>query len=443
MNVAISDANKKVRRPLQPSISLIVSNKMNYIPHFPHNLQSVIQLPSSKSISNRALLLGALSGEGAHVARMSNCDDTMVMWKNLTERPYTADIMAAGTAMRFLTAYFSACEGEEHVVTGTARMRERPIGVLVDALRKLGADIQYTENEGFPPLHIKGCKLQGGALHLPANVSSQYISALLMIAPIMAQGLTLELVGNIISRPYINMTVSMMKHFGAEVAWTSENTLHVAHKPYKEHMRYAVESDWSAASYWYEMVALSPDEHARIVLPWLNKESLQGDSAIRKFFAPLGVATIFDEDKHCAIIQKDAQLRMDGKDVYELNLVNQPDLAQTLVVTCAALHQPFRFTGLRSLRIKETDRMAALQTELAKFGVVLCIEGDEALNISKYTHETLQYNAAPIATYHDHRMAMAFAPLALVCDNKVEIAHPEVVSKSYPDFWKDIESLGK
>ncbi len=416
---------------------------MNYIPHYPKKLQATIQLPSSKSISNRALLLCAMSGDGAAVERMSDCDDTMVMWKNLKERPYIADIMAAGTAMRFLTAYFATCQGEEHVITGTERMRQRPIGVLVDALRSLGADISYVENEGFPPLHIKGKKLCGGTLQLSANVSSQYISALLMVAPTMDNGLTLELVGDIISRPYINMTVEMMRQFGADVKWTSNTALRVEHKPYTPGMHYTIESDWSAASYWYEMVALSTDPDACIVLPWLKKESLQGDQAVQQLFEPLGVMTTFDEQHHCAIIQKNAKLRPSKDEVYECNLVNQPDLAQTIVVACAALHQPFYFDGLRSLRIKETDRMAALQKELSKFDIALGIEGDEALYIYQYANELLQYNGEPIATYHDHRMAMAFAPLAMVCNNKVEIANAEVVSKSYPNYWNDLESLAE
>ena len=418
-----------------------IYKQMTYTPYFPDKLQSTILLPSSKSISNRALLLCAMSGKNAEVKRMSKCDDTAVMWKNLTQRPFAADIMAAGTAMRFLTAYFAICPNEEHIVTGTQRMRERPIGVLVDALRDLGADISYVENEGFPPLHIKGTQLSGGNLKLPANVSSQYISALLMIAPLMKKGLKLELLGEIISLPYINMTISMMKQFGAKVSWISENAIRVEPKAYNKDLCYTIESDWSAASYWYEIVALSPDKDAQISLPWLNQESLQGDSAIQTYFEPLGVTTTFDAENSCAIIQKNSKRRINKNKVYEINLVNQPDLAQTLVVTCAALQQPFRFTGLRSLRIKETDRMAALQNELAKFGIALGIEGDECLFITQYPDKGIHYNGTPIATYHDHRMAMAFAPMALVCDNKLEIDNPEVVSKSYPNYWKDIEQL--
>lgn len=414
---------------------------MNYTPIFPDKLRSTILLPSSKSISNRALLLCALSGNDARVERRSVCDDTNVMWKNIAERPHTADIMAAGTAMRFLTAYFSICQDEEHVITGTQRMCERPIGVLVDALRTLGADIEYVGKEGFPPLRIMGKKLHGGTLSLPANVSSQYISALLMIAPCMESGLTLQLVGNVISLPYINMTIKMMEAYGAKVAWTSKDTLKVENSAYKPNTSYTVESDWSAASYWYEMVALSADPEARIVLPWLEQNSLQGDCAICHFFEPLGVKTTFDEENHCAILTKDEAQRIASDQTYELNLIDQPDLAQTLVVTCAALRQPFSFEGLQSLRIKETDRMAALQCELSKFGITLGIEGDNRLFIDHYA--TLHYDGTPITTYNDHRMAMAFAPMSLVCNNHVVIAHPEVVSKSYPDFWKHLEQLAQ
>lgn len=410
---------------------------MTYTPHLPNKIQGSIELPSSKSLSNRALLLCALSGTGSSVERMSTCDDTRVMWNALRDRPLTVDIMAAGTAMRFLTAFFSLCQDEEHIMTGTERMRQRPIGVLVDALRQLGGDITYVEKEEFPPIHIKGHQLKGGSLELPANVSSQYISALLMIAPLMTNGLTLHLVGEVISRPYINMTVNMMLTFGANVEWLDDQTLHVASGHYKDDVIYPIESDWSAASYWYEIMALTDDKEACITLPWLYKESLQGDSAIQHFFAPLGVKTTFDEEHDCVVLTRSDERHIAANEVYKLNLINQPDLAQTLVVTCAMLRQPFYFTGLQSLRIKETDRMAALQNELAKFGIDLGIQGDEALYINQYPTDVPQYNGQPIATYHDHRMAMAFAPVCLLCKD-LQIANPEVVSKSYPNFWKDL-----
>lgn len=349
--------------------------------------------------------------------------------------------MAAGTAMRFMTAYFAICHGEEHTITGTERMRQRPIKVLVDALRQLGADISYVDNEGYPPLHVKGRSLQGGRISLPASVSSQYISALLLVAPTMAQGLTLELVGDIISRPYINMTVSMMRTFGADIEWTDAHTLHVAPHAYLSDVIYPVESDWSAASYWYEMMALTPDAGAAITLPWLYKESLQGDSAVSRYFEPLGVRTAYDTEHERVVLTKCADALLPEDQTYELDLIGQPDLAQTLVVTCAMLRRPFRFSGLRSLRIKETDRMAALQAELAKFGIALGIEADDVLYIDSYADGTPHYNGQPIATYHDHRMAMAFAPAAMVCEG-VQIANPEVVSKSYPRYWEDLEGLG-
>ena len=412
-----------------------------YSPNLPAMLRATINLPSSKSISNRALLLCALSGPDSSVERMSNCDDTYVMWRALTQRPATVDIMAAGTAMRFMTAYFAICRGEEHTITGTERMRQRPIKVLVDALRQLGADISYMDNEGYPPLHIKGRNLQGGRISLPASVSSQYISALLLVAPTMTQGLTLELVGDIISRPYINMTVSMMRTFGADIEWTDAHTLHVAPHAYLSDVIYPVESDWSAASYWYEMMALTPDAGATITLPWLYKESLQGDSAVSRYFEPLGVHTAYDTEHELVVLTKCADALLPEGQAYELDLIGQPDLAQTLVVTCAILRRPFRFSGLRSLRIKETDRMAALQAELAKFGITLGIEADDVLYIDSYADGTPHYNGQPIATYHDHRMAMAFAPAAMVCEG-VQIANPEVVSKSYPRYWEDLEGLG-
>lgn len=405
-----------------------------------------INLPSSKSLSNRALLLCALSGTESSVGHMSNCDDTYVMWRALTTRSHEVDIMAAGTAMRFLTAFFCTCSNEEHIMTGTERMRQRPIGVLVDALRHLGAEIEYTEKEGFPPLHIKGHQLCGGALSLPANVSSQYISALLMVAPQMTVGLSLTLEGNIISRPYIDMTLSMMQAFGADARWVGENVISVAPKCYRDGVIFNVESDWSAASYWYEVAAILPSklhgEPFSITLPWLHAKSWQGDSEVQRLFQPLGVETEFDAEHEWATLRRNDAIALPEGETYEANLVDQPDLAQTLVVTCALLRRPFRFTGLRSLRIKETDRMEALRNELAKLGVDLGIEGDEALFVSNYSPDTPRYNGMPIATYHDHRMAMAFAPARLLCPT-LQIAHPEVVSKSYPNFWEEFSKVIK
>ena len=414
---------------------------MSYTPHLPSTLNACIKLPASKSLSNRALLLCALSGTQSVVRNQSVCDDTRVMRQGLeAPRQAKVDIGAAGTAMRFLTAYFAATPGTDHLLTGTERMRQRPIGVLVDALRSLGADIEYAENEGFPPLRIHGRTLQGGTLRLPAHISSQYISALLMVAPLMEEGLTLQLEGDIISRPYIDMTLQLMQHFGASAGWTDERTLHTAPGRYTDGTLFTVESDWSAASYWYELVALSPDPNARIALPHLTAQSLQGDSAVRHYFEALGVHTVFDDTLPGAVLTRTAR-RPDVTDgMFNLDLTATPDLAQTLVVTCALLRQPFRFTGLQSLRIKETDRMAALQNELRRLGFDLMIEGDDTLTIEHYT-DAMPPTAAPsIATYHDHRMAMAFAPAALFYQ-ALTIENPEVVIKSYPDFWKNLQSL--
>ena len=410
---------------------------MTRIVNFPSRLDTTAVLPSSKSLSNRALLLCALSGGGAEVHRRSDCDDTEVMFRALSERGSEIDIHGAGTAMRFLTSFFAVCEGEEHVLTGSERMKQRPISALVNALRELGADIDYVEKEGFPPLRIKGRKLQGGTISLPADISSQYVSSLLMIAPMLEQGLTVNLCGEVLSRPYIDMTLELMKSFGAEAAWTDGNHIRVKPVPYRQNVQYTVESDWSAASYWYEMVALSSDRKARVVLPWLFRKSLQGDAAVQHFFEPLGVKTVFDLEHGEVILTKTPQSQSETCLPLTLDLSGQPDLAQTLVVTCAMLRRPFRFTGLRSLRIKETDRMAALHNELQKFVIELSIEGDEALSISRYPDNAPRYDGRPIATYDDHRMAMSFAPAAMVCPG-VEIEHPEVVNKSYPRFWESI-----
>lgn len=404
-------------------------------------LRRRIVLPTSKSLSNRALLLSALSGGGSDVVRPSDCDDTRVMQRALRERTECIDIQAAGTAMRFLTAYLANCPGEHHVITGTERMRQRPIGVLVEALRQLGADIAYEEREGCPPLRIGGRRLLGGRLAMRGDVSSQYVSALLMVAPTMAEGLVLELEGEVGSRPYIDMTLALMQHFGAQAEWTTDRTIRVLPGGYRRGVRFEVESDWSAASYWYELVALTTDREARVVLPWLHRESLQGDAAVRTFFAPLGVHTEFTAEADgtpVAVLTKRREEQLPEGEVLELDLLCQPDLAQTLVVTCAMLRRPFRFTGLQSLRIKETDRVAALQAELLKFGIELEATPDGSeLHIFRYAAGVPAYDGRPLLTYADHRMAMAFAPAALVA-GPLHMEHPEVVSKSYPAFWGDV-----
>jgi len=410
--------------------------------HFPPVLRATITLPSSKSESNRALLLCALSGATSSVEHLSSCDDTYVMWRALTERPDVIDVHAAGTAMRFLTAYFAVCNSEEHLITGTERMLERPVSVLVDSLRALGADIAYEGREGYPPVRVKGCRLRGGRISLPADVSSQYVSALLMTGPLMEDGLQLNLVGEIMSRPYIDMTLSLMRHFGVCAEWSGENVLRVPRQNYADGVIFPVESDWSAASYWYEMVALSSDRQASVRLPWLYEKSLQGDSKVRLFFESLGVRTVFNgADGGVTLTKSSARELQAGLGELALDLSNQPDLAQTLVVTCAMLRRKFRFSGLRSLRIKETDRIEALCIGLAHFGIALQAEGDDILYIKEYSSSSPRYDGQPIPTFNDHRMAMSFAPAALLCDG-VRIAEPHVVSKSYPRFWHDLEQAG-
>ena len=403
--------------------------------HIPATLQATIMLPSSKSICNRALIIAALSGRQTQLENLSDCDDTRVLVRAMQSEDNVIDVMAAGTAMRFSTAYFSTVPGTR-ILTGTARMRQRPIGVLVEALRQLGAKIDYAETEGFPPLRITGITLKGGVVSLPANVSSQYISALLMVGPTLREGLCLHLEGSILSRPYIDMTIALMRQFGAVVEWTDDATICVAPQPYRPLKEFRVESDWSAASYWYELVALSPDPEARVVLPYLFENSLQGDSRIREFFTPLGVHTDFTAEG--VVLTK---RKAETTEVFKLDLSEQPDLAQTLVVTCAMLHQPFHFTGLQTLKIKETDRIAALCTELRKMGICIEAANDSELFCKEFGATELPPNAfISIDTYDDHRMAMAFAPCALRYPH-LRINHPEVVSKSYPSFWQHLESL--
>ncbi|WP_455591376.1 3-phosphoshikimate 1-carboxyvinyltransferase [Bacteroides sp.] len=395
----------------------------------PSTVNTSIQLPASKSISNRTLIIHALSNGTETLSNLSDCDDTRVMVKALKGSSELIDIMAAGTAMRFLTAYLSATPGE-HILTGTQRMQQRPIQILVNALRELGAQIEYTTNEGFPPLRICGTTLAGSQITLKGNVSSQYISALLMIGPVLKNGLQLELTGEVISRPYINLTLQLMKEFGASATWTSENSISVAPRPY-HCIPFTVESDWSAASYWYQIAALTPE--ADIELKGLFRNSYQGDSRGADVFARLGVSTEFTDNG--------VRLKKTGEVPQRLDedFVDIPDLAQTFVVTCALLDIPFRFTGLQTLKIKETDRINALKAELAKLGYVLHDENDSILS---WDGERCEPQAIPvIETYEDHRMAMAFAP-ASIRFPQMEIAEPQVVSKSYPAYWEDLKRAG-
>ncbi len=392
-------------------------------------IQTSIELPSSKSICNRALIISALSKSAYNPENLSDCDDTRVMVEALNNMPDEINIMAAGTAMRFLTAYLSVSEGT-HTITGTKRMQQRPISILVDALRTLGADIEYVGVEGFPPLRISGKKLTENEVTLPGNVSSQYISALLMIGPMLENGLDLTLTGDIVSRPYINMTLKLMQEFGARAIWTDENHLRVEAGPYKP-IPYFVESDWSAASYWYEICALSED--AEICLPGLFRHSLQGDHKVADLFSNLGVETIFNER---GVTLKKTAVKTERMDY---DFVNQPDLAQTFVVTCALLGIPFRFEGLHNLKIKETDRITALIAEMKKLGYQ--IEEKENAVLSWDGNHTETAVAPAIDTYEDHRMAMAFAPACMRIKD-LYINNPEVVSKSYPHYWENLTQAG-
>lgn len=403
---------------------------MQYLLNAPASLYATVQLPASKSISNRALILHALSGGSTRPENLSDCDDTQVMIRALDHMPDVIDIHAAGTAMRFLTAYLCVTPGT-HTITGTERMQQRPIRILVDALRTLGARIDYAGNEGFPPLCINGTQLTGSEIELAGNVSSQYISALLMIGAVLPVGLKLRLTGDIISRPYINLTLQLMHDFGAQAGWTSESSIDVTPGGYRD-TPFRVESDWSAASYWYQMTALATGS-PEVELLGLFANSAQGDSRGAELFARLGVQTEYTP--------QGVKLRKQGHPVVRLDedLVDIPDLAQTFVVTCCLLDVPFRFTGLQSLKIKETDRICALITELRKLGYVIHAEQDSIL---WWDGERCPADEQPsIDTYEDHRMAMAFAPACLVCPS-IRINEPQVVSKSYPRYWDDLQAAG-
>lgn len=489
---------------------------MRVVPRFPLKLNVSLALPTSKSLCARALVVNHLCEHPVHLEGLSDCDDTQTILqglealRNSEDTPLRVDVGAAGTAMRFLTALFAATPQLDVVITGSQRMKERPISALVTALQAAGADISYVEKEGYPPLHIRGKQLEGGKIALPSNISSQYVSALLMIAPTMRDGLHLELVGKVASAPYIHMTMQVMKAFGVESKWENNLISIESRQRYSRSLSprcgtteeteqaasYTIESDWSAASYWYEIVALHPDQTARVLLRGLRETSEQGDSVCARWFETLGVTTTFTAEG--AILEKSsispqAQSKNDGslskgythslqtddnfsesneclsktdcrlsqddcnssqtncqpsqtnhsscKDATPLwlDFTAAPDLAQTFVVTCALLSRPFHFKGLESLRIKETDRIAALIAELQKLGKHIEAIGEGEL---RYTAHNDSSPAQPItiATYDDHRMALAFAPAALLFP-QLSIEHPEVVAKSYPHYWEHLSEL--
>ena len=489
---------------------------MRVVPRFPLKLNASLALPTSKSLCARALVVNHLCEHPVHLEGLSDCDDTQTILqglealRNSEDTPLRVDVGAAGTAMRFLTALFAATPQLDVLITGSQRMKERPIGALVTALQAAGADISYVEKEGYPPLHIHGKQLEGGKIALPSNISSQYVSALLMIAPTMRDGLQLELVGKVASAPYIHMTMQVMKAFGVESKWENNLISIESGQRYSRSLSprcgtteeteqaasYTIESDWSAASYWYEIVALHPDKAARVLLQGLRETSEQGDSVCARWFEALGVTTTFTAEG--AILEKSSispqvQSKNDGslskgythslqtddkfsesneclsktdcrlsqvtsnssqaichssqtthsscKDATPLLLdfTAAPDLAQTFVVTCALLSRPFHFKGLESLRIKETDRITALIAELQKLGKHIEAIGEGEL---RYTAQNDSSPAQPItiATYDDHRMALAFAPAALLF-TQLSIEHPEVVTKSYPHYWEHLSEI--
>ncbi len=393
-------------------------------------INAEINLPASKSIANRALIINSLAYSGYPIQNLSESDDTQVLLNVLESNTNVFDIGHAGTAMRFLTAFLSQVVGE-WVVTGSDRMKQRPIKVLVEALSELGAKIEYINEDGYPPLRIFGSHLKGKTLELDGSISSQYISALLMIAPTLEGGLTLRLLNKVTSRSYIEMTLGLMLQYGVRAEWKSDNEIHVPEQSYQA-IPFIVENDWSAASYWYELLALV--DEGEVMLPNLHLNSLQGDVAIANWFEDFGVKTTVVGDG--ILLKKQKQQKPEQ---LNLDLILNPDMAQTMAVLCVLKEVPFHFKGLETLKIKETNRIAALQNELAKFGAQL----EEPKHGELVWDGTFPFEKQEfpfISTYHDHRMALAFAPCALL--KTIEIDDPMVVTKSYPEFYDDLKKIG-
>ncbi|GLB51132.1 3-phosphoshikimate 1-carboxyvinyltransferase [Neptunitalea chrysea] len=390
--------------------------------------KETINITGSKSETNRLLLLQALF-PAIQVENISNSDDAVVMQKGLASDSSVVDIHHAGTAMRFLTAYFAGKEGSNVLLTGSARMKERPIKILVDALNSLGAEITYANTEGYPPLHIKGKKLTKSEVTLPADISSQYISALLLLAARLENGLELTLIGKITSIPYIEMTLALLNEVGIKTKFEGNFIKVYPVKEEVEPTTLVVESDWSSASYYYSIVALA-EVGSQITLTSYKQNSLQGDSALASFYKEMGVSTVFDANT--LVLTKETD---EVKNV-AFDLTKTPDIAQTIAVTCFGLGIGCELSGLHTLKIKETDRLEALRVELTKLGAIIKVT-DKELFLQPSTH--FNENVA-IDTYNDHRMAMAFAPLTIKVPLIINDAM--VVSKSYPDFWEDMKLLG-
>jgi len=408
-------------------------------------IQAEIHLNSSKSQSNRALIIQALSKNPIQLNNLSSAKDTQILLNILKEdaisnaKEKCYDVGGSGTAMRFLTAYFATKSGTR-ILTGNQRMKQRPIKPLVGALLKLGASISFLEKDGFPPLKITGKILHGNEVEIDGKLSSQYISALLLISPQLYNGLVINFTGKITSRPYINMTMKMMEHFNVSSSW-GENSIRISNQQYtaEEDQPYSIEADWSSASYWYSLAALA--QHADIRLYGLNQKSLQGDSILKDLYVFLGIKTEFIEGgvRLTKIPQITEALGFDYSDC--------PDIAQTVIVTAAGLSIPILLNGLQTLKIKETDRMSALCNELKKLAVNVQSGFSDSLEIKEYRQISASSSAKlpspshPVETYDDHRMAMSFAPLALRY-NSIDIVNPDVVTKSYPKFWSDLKSAG-
>jgi len=383
-----------------------------------------VPLTASKSECNRALIIRALTKENLELQNISAARDCQTMIRLLASEDQELNVLDAGTTMRFLTAYCSVIN-RESILTGTTRMQERPIKILVDALKYIGADITYSKKEGYPPIHIKSFEQKKAEVSIAGNVSSQYISAILMIAPLLPLGIKLKLTGEIASRPYISMTLKLMHHFGITYNW-KEDIIEIANQDYKANS-YTIESDWSGASYWYSIAALS--DKAEIKLLGLRKDSFQGDLAIVEIMNQLGIESQFDNEG-VTLAKKTAV------DNFNYDFTQCPDLAQTIAIICAAKGIKARLSGLESLRIKESDRIDSLRLELKKVGVQVIVEGDQAIGINGKA----KVDKPKFHSYEDHRVAMALAPLALL--GEISIDDPDVVNKSYPSFWEHLKQAG-